>query len=545
MSKVTQFDDIHLNLGDKPGKLRLAESGLGWKSPASTTPFTLPTSDIKHADWVKASRGYMLKITTRQGDAVTLDNFREDDVEALSSSIQEKFKLELHRKEHALKGWNWGKTDITGSDLSFIVNGKNAFDLPLKHIANTNLTGKAEVSIEFGLPGEADESNKDAKREARLVDQMVEIRFFVPGQADKGDDAGSDKEGEADPVEEVSNAQVFYDTLKDRADVGETAGDAIASFSDVVCIVPRGRYEIDMFASSLRLRGKTYDYKVQYSAIVNLFLLPKNDEANVLFIVGLDPPLRQGQTRYPFLCLQFAREEEMEVELNLDDAEYEQKYKDKLKKAYDQPTHQVVSQIFKGLSGRRVTVPSSFKSYHGLACIKCNHRANEGALYLLDKCVLFVTKPTLFVPFNDVRSVIFSRVGGSMNTSKTFDVTFTSRTGQADQQFTSINREEQSTLEEFLTGKGLRIKNDLQDDSAALLSAALAEEADMDDDDVPAIRGESGGEDDESPDEDFEMDSNESDIAEEFDSDVQQDSGDDEEGGSEAKPQKKKRKTEA
>jgi structure-specific recognition protein 1 len=541
MAKVTQFDDIHLNLGDKAGKLRLAESGLGWKAPSSTQPFTLPTSDIKQASWVKASRGYMLKINTRQGDAVTLDNFREEDLEALASAIQEKFSLELLRKEHALKGWNWGKTNITGSDLGFQVNGKNAFDLPLKHIVNTNLTGKAEVSIEFGLPGEADESNKDARREAMLVDQMVEIRFYVPGQADvKNEDAGSDKE---DGAEEVTNAQIFYDTLKDRADVGESAGDAIASFSDVVCIVPRGRYEIDMFASSLRLRGKTYDYKVQYSAIVNLFLLPKNDEANVLFVVGLDPPLRQGQTRYPFLCLQFAREEEMEVELNLDDAEYEEKYKDKLKKAYDQPTHQVVSQIFKGLSGRRVTVPSSYKSYHGLACVKCNHRANEGALYLLDKCVLFVTKPTIFVPFSDVRSVVLSRVGGSMNTAKTFDITFTSRTGQADQQFTSINREEQSALEEFLTSKGLRIKNDLQDDSAALLSAALAEEADMDDEDVPAIRGDSGGEDEESPDEDFEMDSNESDIAEEFDSDVQQDSGDDEQDA-EAKPQKKKRKTE-
>ncbi|RZL18802.1 MAG: hypothetical protein EOO89_05170, partial [Pedobacter sp.] len=38
---------------------------------------------------------------------------------------------------------------------------------------------------------------------------------------------------------------------------------------------------------------------------------------NVIFVVGLDPPLRQGQTRYPFLVFQFAREEELEIELNV------------------------------------------------------------------------------------------------------------------------------------------------------------------------------------------------------------------------------------
>jgi len=74
-----------------------------------------------------------------------------------------------------------------------------------------------------------------------------------------------------------------------------------------------------MFATFLRLRGKTYDYKIDYEQVVKLFLLPKPDDAHVLFVVGVDPPLRQGQTRYPFLVIQFSREEEMEVELNIDE----------------------------------------------------------------------------------------------------------------------------------------------------------------------------------------------------------------------------------
>jgi structure-specific recognition protein 1 len=74
-----------------------------------------------------------------------------------------------------------------------------------------------------------------------------------------------------------------------------------------------------MYDTFLRLRGKTYDYKINYDQVVKLFLLPKPDDAHVLFVVGVEPPLRQGQTRYPFLVISFTREEDMEVELNIEE----------------------------------------------------------------------------------------------------------------------------------------------------------------------------------------------------------------------------------
>jgi hypothetical protein len=74
-----------------------------------------------------------------------------------------------------------------------------------------------------------------------------------------------------------------------------------------------------MYDTFLRLRGKTYDYKIAYDQVVKLFLLPKPDDMHVLFVVGVDPPLRQGQTRYGFLVVQFTREEDMEVELNIEE----------------------------------------------------------------------------------------------------------------------------------------------------------------------------------------------------------------------------------
>ena len=72
-----------------------------------------------------------------------------------------------------------------------------------------------------------------------------------------------------------------------------------------------------MYESSFRLRGKTYDYKIQYEAVKKFMLLPKPDELHTLITIGLDPPLRQGQTRYPFLVMQFKRDEEVIIDLNM------------------------------------------------------------------------------------------------------------------------------------------------------------------------------------------------------------------------------------
>jgi structure-specific recognition protein 1 len=70
----------------------------------------------------------------------------------------------------------------------------------------------------------------------------------------------------------------------------------------------------------MRLRGKTYDYRVTYQQIKRLFLLPKPDDIHSQLIVNIDPPIRQGQTRYPYLVMQFAKDEMMELDLNLDES---------------------------------------------------------------------------------------------------------------------------------------------------------------------------------------------------------------------------------
>lgn len=167
---------------------------------------------------------------------------------------------------------------LEGQDLAFLVSNKTAFELPLQLVANSNIAGRTEVSLEFAT------QNKKPSRGA--PDEMVEIRFYVPGTQTKGrgSDAGSQKSDNEDG-EEVSAAQVFHDLIKEKAEIGQVSGDIILSFDEVNVLTPRGRYDVDMYPEFLRLRGRTYDYKIMYGSISKLFLLPK-DDLHVLFIVS-------------------------------------------------------------------------------------------------------------------------------------------------------------------------------------------------------------------------------------------------------------------
>ena len=113
-----------------------------------------------------------------------------------------------------------------------------------------------------------------------------------------------------------------------------------------------------MYEESFRMRGKTYDYKIQYDAIKKFMVLPKPDELHYMLCVGLDPPLRQGQTRYPFVVMQFKKDDEVTIDLNLPEEDLSGKYKDKLQSHYEQPLHEVVTYIFRGLGNKKISTPA-------------------------------------------------------------------------------------------------------------------------------------------------------------------------------------------
>ncbi|EGN98471.1 hypothetical protein SERLA73DRAFT_109982 [Serpula lacrymans var. lacrymans S7.3] len=521
---TTQFDKIYHGIAQEVGKFRVAASGMAWKGEESEGVIALPSGDIKWAQWLRVARNFQLRIDMKDRRRETFDGFAREDHDKLAGLMKQHFGVTLEVRDVSFKGWNWGVTDFQGQDLAFLVSNKTSFELPLRQVANSNIAGRTEVSLEFAPSS----SGKKPSRSA--PDEMVEIRFYVPGThaRQRGSDAGSEKSDVEEEDEETSAAQAFHDAIKDKADIGQVTGDLVLSFEEVLVLTPRGRYDVDMFLDFLRLRGKTYDYKILYSSISRLFLLPKDDQ-HVLFILGLSTPIRQGQTRYQYLVMQFAREEETTAELNMSEEDIT-KY-DRLKKNYEDPTFEVVSGVFRALSKKKIIGSGSFSSRDGHPGIKANLKAVQGDLFMLEKYIFFVSKQPTLVELSDIHQCVFSRVGASMGATaaRTFDLKIVTKSGP-EYTFTSINKEEHEPTESYLKDKKIKIKNEMVPDVEMMLAAGAADDDDEEmqsvassGDEMPKPR--LGGDEDDDSEEDEDFQASETDAGSPTDSDSSDDGG--------------------
>jgi hypothetical protein len=58
-------------------------------------------------------------------------------------------------------------------------------------------------------------------------------------------------------------------------------------YTTYIFIVSRGRYTTKIYPSFLQLHGKTYDYKIPYTTILRIFLLPHRDNRFIFFVVRM------------------------------------------------------------------------------------------------------------------------------------------------------------------------------------------------------------------------------------------------------------------
>lgn len=130
------------------------------------------------------------------------------------------------------------------------MQNRPAFEVPYSEISNTNLAGKNEVAVEFSLPAAGNETGTNGhlggarsrgRKAGAAKDQLVEMRFYIPGTATRKekDEEGQDKSVDGSDAEEQNAANLFYETLMEKAEIGEVAGDTYATFLDVLHLTPR------------------------------------------------------------------------------------------------------------------------------------------------------------------------------------------------------------------------------------------------------------------------------------------------------------------
>ncbi|CAM6096643.1 unnamed protein product [Calypogeia fissa] len=208
-----QFGNILLGGrgGMNPGQLKIHPGGFVWRK----------TGGGKVVDV-----GYQLAVKMRAGSNVKFSGFREQDVTSLNPFLGANLGITPEEKPLAISGQNWGDAELDGNMLSFVVGGKQAFEVSIADVSQTKMMGKNDVVLEFHVDDTTGANEKDT---------LMELSFHVPSTnaAYIGD-------------EERPSAQVFHEKILSMADVGPSGAEAIAMFVEVGILTPRGRYNVEL-----------------------------------------------------------------------------------------------------------------------------------------------------------------------------------------------------------------------------------------------------------------------------------------------------------
>ncbi|PAN17578.1 hypothetical protein PAHAL_3G141600 [Panicum hallii] len=411
---------------------------------------------------MRIPKSYQLSVGTREGLSYRFFGFREQDVSGLTNFIQKSTGITPEEKQLSISGHNWGGIAINGNVLCFNVGSKEAFEVSLADVSQSQMQGKTDVVLEFHVDDTTGANEKDS---------LMDLSFHVPTSNTQfvGD-------------EHRTSAQMLWQAISVQIDGGGSSETAVATFDGIAILTPRGRYSVELHHSFLRLQGQANDFKIQYSSILRLFVLPKSHNPHTFVVITLDPPIRKGQTLYPHIVIQGL-------------------------------IHEVFSMVLRGLSGAKMTRPSTFRSCQDGYAVKSSLKAEDGLLYPLEKGFFFLPKPPTLIPHEEIEYVEFERhgAGGASISSHYFDLLIKLKNDQ-EHLFRNIQRNEYHNLFNFISGKHIKILNlgDGQGRAGGVTAVLQSTDDDSVDPHLERIKNQAGNEESDEEDEDFVADKDDS-----------------------------------
>lgn len=363
--------------------------------------------------------------------------------------------------------------------------------IPFSKIHNTAIYNHNEIEID--IPFEDFNEQHDV---------MCGIRFFIPNKTDIPDAEQN----------EPSHAEVIHESIRKKSKIEENVGDLLCTLPDLPLVVPRGKYTADLYRDNtqskgeLRLHGSTFSYKVNFKNIVKAFLLPQNDDSNTNLVVGFDKPLRQGNTSYPYIIFQFKRTKETKIELKMPKEQLEITYPE-LAESYEGFYYEIVAKLFKLIIGINVIIPGEFKTTGGHAGLKCHIGNQEGLLFPLNKSLIFIKKPVIYLRLDQLSHIEFHRTSAG-HTIRGFDFTIFMKATGVSTTFSGADRRELDQLKAYFEKNKVEMRTvedkevigedlgDESEDGDKLNMNDGEEEGEEEDDDDFVDPGEDGEEDD-------------------------------------------------
>ena len=409
------------------------------------------------------------------------------------------------RKDLFVKGLNWGELETTEGDIIFSHKSKNWFEMPMNTISNIqHIPNKNEVAIEINQ----EDQNSDFN--------LCELRLFIPdkdlkNKKNKNSDENSSKaednkenEEEKENEDENSNnnnvidigeksrAEIIKDEIVKKAKIGSVSN-SIAHIQDIQMITPRGKFDLYFTKNYLKIHGPSFNYQILNKNITKIFLLPKIDKHNHIFVLQLKAYVTQGNTQYPYIIFQIPSDEDSSITLNFGDSP-KSELKDKFENldennVLEGKSMDIVAQLFNALIGVGVIIPSSNFTFNTGPYIKCSYKVNEGVMYPLEKSILFVHKPVLYILHKDIVKINFARLQESAGQQRTFDIIV--KTYKNSYKFSGVDKNEMMALKSYFEGKKIKINIvDENYNSVDLNTYTGRRRTRVDDEDVPELPSE-------------------------------------------------------
>ena len=348
-----------------------------------------------------------------------------------------------------IKGRNWGNLSLTESEIEFTGDNKKWFKVPYNSLTNVlGASNKNEITFEFNLEDE----NKNELN-------LCEMRLYVPDKENEKEENKSEKKEEENSENEnenekkankITSAALIQKEIIKKSKIG-VVSNSIACIREIQMITPRGKIDLYFMETSLKIHGQTHNNIISYKNIQKVFLVPKSDGHNHFLIIKLISALSQGNTSYNFLIFQIKNDAEEETEIHkIENSKINIDLPEKLVGKIIDNT----ATLFNKLVNISIITTSKNYTFSKGPYIKCFYKTNEGVLYILERSLLFVHKPVIFISHDEIRKVDCSRINDSNMQQRTFDMTIVTK---EDIQFTGIEKVELEQISSYFQGKKIKI----------------------------------------------------------------------------------------
>ena len=130
------------------GRLRFTDTMIAYKNSKTGRVEQIPVNDVDHLLWYRFCLNWGIRCYTKQGQLFRFGGFKDADKEKVTNYVKSTYDLPMPDKDICIKGYNWGTAKFSGSVLSFEVDNKLDFEIPLNHVSQC-IAGKNEVTMEF------------------------------------------------------------------------------------------------------------------------------------------------------------------------------------------------------------------------------------------------------------------------------------------------------------------------------------------------------------------------------------------------------------